>query len=108
MNTYEIRLTKEAEKDLRDIFKYISVNLQAVSAAADQLGRLENAIYNLEQMPERFHCYEKEPWHSRNLRIMPADNYLIFYIPNRENLTVTVLRIMYSARNVDKELKKIL
>ena len=59
MNTYEIRLTKEAEKDLRDIFKYIAVNLQAVSAAADQLGRLENAIYNLEQMPERFHCYEK-------------------------------------------------
>jgi hypothetical protein len=46
--------------------------------AADQLDRLEKGIASPHQMPERFRAYDKEPWRSRNLRIMPVDNYLIF------------------------------
>lgn len=34
----------------------------------------------LEQMPERFREYEKEPWHSRGIHIMPVDNYCVLYI----------------------------
>jgi len=73
---YEVRLTTEAENDLRGIFEYIAFELQSPQNAAGQLDRLEQSIMSLDQMPERFRVYEKEPWHSRDLRIMPVDNYL--------------------------------
>lgn len=55
-------------------------------------------------MPERFRVYDREPWRSRNLRVMPVDNYLVFYIPDHQAETVTVLRIMYGGRDIDAQL----
>ena len=105
---YEIRLTTEAENDLRGIFEYIAFDLQSVQNAAGQLDRLEQGIASLDQMPERFRAYGKEPWRSRNLRIMPVDNYLVFYIPDHEKQTVTVMRVMYGGRDVDRQLNQFL
>ena len=101
---YEIQLTPEAQNDLRSIFEYIAYDLQSVQNAAGQLDRLEKGIASLHQMPERFRAYDKEPWRSRNLRIMPVDNYLIFYIPDHDKGTVTILRVMYGERDIDRHL----
>jgi toxin ParE1/3/4 len=73
--------------------------------AAGQLDRLEEHIIGLENFPEKFRAYGKEPWHSRGLRVMPVDNYLVFYIPDKEAGIVTVIRVMYAGRNVDDQLK---
>ena len=70
--TYEVRMTANAENNLRGIFEYIAFNLQSVENAVRQLDRLEHNIASLEQMPERFPVFREEPWRSRNLRIMPA------------------------------------
>ena len=105
---YEVRLTTEAENDLRGIFEYIAFDLQSPQNAAGQLDRLEQSIMSLDQMPERFRVYEKEPWHSRNLRIMPVDNYLVFYIPNHEEQTVKVMRVLHGGRDVAKQLNRLL
>ncbi len=102
---YEIRMTPQAQDDLRGIFEYIAFTLQSPQNAAGQLDRLEGSIDSLEQMPERFRVYDKEPWRSRNLRVMPVDHYLIFYIPNREEETVTVVRVMYGGRDIDRQLE---
>ena len=102
---YQVTLTKQAQADLREIFKYISVDLQSVQNAAGQLERLEKAIASLDQMPERFRVYDKAKWRERNLRIMPVDNYLVFYIPNHDSETVTVMRVMYGGRDIDRQLK---
>lgn len=59
----------------------------------------------LEEFPEKFRHYEKEPWRSRGLRVMPVDNYLVFYIPDQDTGIVTVIRIMYAGRDVDSQLK---
>lgn len=101
---YSIELTPPAKADLKEIFKYIAVELQSVQNAVGQLTRLERAINSLDQMPERFRVYDKAKWRERNLRIMPVDNYLVFYIPNREERKVTVLRVMYGGRDVDRQL----
>lgn len=103
--SYEIRLTPQAQNDLRGIFEYIAFTLQSPQNAAGQLDRLEGSIDSLEQMPERFRVYDKEPWRSRNLRIMPVDHYLVFYIPNREEETVTIVRVMYGGRDIDRQLR---
>lgn len=102
--SYEIRMTPQAQNDLRSIFNYIAFTLQSPRNAAGQLDRLEASIGSLDQMPERFHVYDKEPWRSRNLRIMPVDQYLIFFIPNHEKETVTILRVMYGRRDIEKQL----
>lgn len=74
--------------------------------AAGQLDGLEQGMLKLETFPEKFRVYEKEPWHGRGLRVMPVDNYLIFYIPDKETKIVTVLRVMYAGRGVDRQLNE--
>lgn len=104
--SYEVRLTPEAKADLRGIFEYIEYELQSEQNAVGQLDRLERGIKSLDYSPERFRLYEKEPWHSRNLRIMPIDNYIVFYIPNNEENIVTVIRVIYGGRDIDRQLNK--
>ena len=102
---YSVTLTEQALADLKDIFKYIAFDLQSVEIASGQLDRLEEAIASLDMMPERYPVYDKPIWRERNLRIMPVDNYLVFYIPNRDKRTVTIMRVMYGGRDVDRQLK---
>lgn len=104
--TYEIRMTPQAKDDLRGIFEYIAIDLQSPQNAAGQLDRLEESINSLDHMPERFCVYDKEPWRGRNLRIMPVDNYLVFYIPNHDENVVTVIRVMYGGQDVDRQLNQ--
>ncbi len=100
-----IYTTEQADADLRGIYEYIAFELLSPDNAAGQLDRLEKHIIELEEFPEKFRLYEKEPWHSRGLRVMPIDNYLVFYIPDKEAGIVTVIRVMYSERDVDTQLK---
>lgn len=101
---YDVILTEQAETDLRGIFEYIAYDLLAPENAAGQLDRIENKILSLADYPEKFRLYEREPWKSRNTRVVPVDNFVIFYIPDNDKAVVTVIRIMYSGRDVDKQL----
>ncbi len=78
--SYEVITTKQADDDLRGIYEYIAFEL--------------------------FKAYEKAPWRSRGLRVMPVDNYLVFYIPDKDTGIVTVIRVVYSGRDVEAELSK--
>ena len=101
---FEVEISEQADTDLRGIFEYIAFVLFAPENASGQLNRLENGILSLEQYPMRHRVYEKEPWHSRGVRVLPIDNYVVLYIPNEETKVVTVIRVMYGGRNIDKEL----
>ena len=101
---YEVETTSRARLDLKNVYEYIADTLLEPVTAEKQYSRIEKAVYSLDTMPERFRRYEKEPWRSRNLRIMPVDNYLVFYTVDNENHIVTVTRILYGARNTEKEL----
>ena len=101
---YEVTTTEQAESDLRGIYEYIAFELLSPDNAAGQLDRLEEHIIGLETFPEKFRAYEKEPWKSRGLRVMPVDNYLVFYIPDKDARIVTVIRVMYNGRDVDNQL----
>lgn len=81
---YEAITTDQADADLRGIYEYIAFELLSPDNAVGQLDRLEEHIIGLEEFPEKFRPYEKEPWHSRGLRVMPVDNYLVFHITNKD------------------------
>lgn len=103
---FTVELSDQADIDLHNIYEYIAFELQSPENASGQLDRLEERIMSLDQMPERFRQYEKEPWHSRGLRLMPVDNYCVLYVPNREQAVVTIIRVMYGGRDIDAQLEK--
>lgn len=103
---YEVTTTEQADADLRSIYEYIAFELLSPDNAAGQMDRLEEHIIGLEKFPEKFRPYEKEPWHSRGLRVMPVDNYLVFYIPDKNAGIVSVIRVMYAGRDVDNQLNQ--
>ena len=102
---YEIEVSEQADSDLRGIFEYIAFELQAPENASGQLERLEEQILSLDTIPERYRKYEKEPWETRGLRVLPVDNYVILYIPDSDKKVVTILRVMYAGRDIDNQLK---
>lgn len=103
--TYVVAVSAEAENDLRRIYEYIAFELQSPDAAFGQLERLEKAILALDKVPYRFPEYDNKKWKQRKLRMMPVDNYCIFYIPDDETETVTITRILYGARDIPAVLK---
>ena len=104
--TYRVELSAEGNDDLRKIYEYIAFELGMSDSAKAQIRRLEERIYALETMPERYRRYEKEPWRTRGLRLMTVDNYVVFYIPNDERRVVNIVRIIYVGRNIAAQLEQ--
>lgn len=104
--TYRVTISAQAEADLRGIYEYIAFKLRSTINAAGQLDRLERAISGLDTMPERYAAYGKGKWTERGLRRMPVDNYLVYYIPDKDTMTVNVIRVLYGGMDVNRELEK--
>lgn len=105
--TFEVELTEKADRDLRNIFLYIAFDLSAPENAERQINRLWDAILSLDELPERYRRYEDEPWHSRGMRVLPIDNFVILYIPYLEEKVVRIVAVMYGGRDIGEQLKKI-
>lgn len=107
MNTWKVVYSEQAEKDLRGIHEYIAFSLLEPIIARNQTRRIMDAVAKLSLLPLRHRLYEKEPWHSKGLRVLPVDNYLAFYLPVDAQKIVVVVRIMYGGRNVEEQLCQI-
>ncbi len=105
--SYLVEISQQADADLRDILDHIARNLMAPDAAIAQLNRLEEQIEGLDTLPNRFQRYQKEPWHSRNLHIMPVDNYCVFYVVDDIAQKVIILRVLYGEREAESQLRKL-
>lgn len=106
MKKYEVLVADRADQDLREIFEYIAFELLSYDNAVRQLERIEAAIERLDTFPEGYRLYEDEHWNRRNLRVLPVDNYVVFYIPDNDNLTVTIIRVIYGGRNIKEQLNR--
>ena len=106
MSEWTVVYTEQAESDLRSIFEYIAFSLLEQEIAKNQVRRIIDAVAKLNEMPLRYHLYEKEQWHSKGLRVLPIDNYLAFYLPVEAKMTVAVIRIMYGGRDIEEQLRQ--
>lgn len=104
---YEIKYTAAAKQDLYDIHEYIAFCLLAPVSAGKLIKRITKAIRSLEELPLRHRLYEEEPWHSRGIRVFPVNHYLIFYVVQEQESTVTVMRIVYERRDLVQQLQEI-
>lgn len=106
MTVYKVMYAFHAAEDLRSIYEYIAFTLLEPGIAKKQAQSIMEAIGKLDERPMRFRLYEKKPWHGRGLRVMPVNNYLVFYIPSKETGIVTIVRIMYGGRDIDAQLEQ--
>ena len=66
---YEVEVSEQADRDLREIFEYIAFELQSPENAIGQLNRLEEQILSLDAMPKRYRKYEKEDFNRVNGKV---------------------------------------
>ena len=103
---WKVIYTDDALADLQGVYDYIAFTLLEPVTAERQSERIMDAADSLDNMPMRHRLYDKEPWRSKGLRVLPVDNYLIFYLPNGADSTVAIIRIMYGGRDVDHQLNQ--
>lgn len=106
MKEWKVVYTEQAASDLRGIHDYLAFALLEPEIAKNLTRRILNSVVKLNEMPMRYPLFEKEPWHSKGLRVLPVDHYLAFYLPIETKETVAIIRVMYSGRNLEDQLRQ--
>ena len=100
-DSYKVNYSPQAIEDLKDIYSYIAFDLLVPDTAKNQVNRIRKEIRSLDFMPARFSIVDWEPWKSIKMHKLPVDNYVVFYLVNSDTLTVKIVRIVYSGRNIE-------
>lgn len=102
MKQYVVRITDRALADMKEIYNYIAIQLEAPENAMGQYNRIAEAIEGLNVFPERVKLMETEPERIMGLRQLVIDNYSVFYVI--EDMDVIVTRVLYSAMDISRRL----
>ena len=94
-NEYEVKVTRQALEQMREIVHYISYDLMS-PAAAD---KLESAIKKLAIFPKRHSLIQEEPWKSEGIRKIIVSNFLVYFWVDDECSKVQVTAVIYNKRD---------
>ena len=81
---YTVKITTQAQEQLKEIIHYINYSLQAPGTAMKMLDTLEKEIASLDQFPNRVPLTAEEPWHSQGIHKLPVKNYLVYFWVDEE------------------------
>lgn len=98
-DSYNVGYSVNALGDLREIYSYITNELIVPETAAAQLGRIRKEVRSLDFMPARYTLVEWEP--SMKMHQLPVDNFIVYYLVDDKERTVTVARIFYGVRDIE-------
>ena len=79
MDLYKIIITPDAEKDLVELRNYIADVLLARDTARSYIRTIRKEIATLNEMPARYKPVDDEPWHTRGIRRIIANNFYVYY-----------------------------
>lgn len=97
-NKYNLKFTRLAERDLDEIYSYISIKLFNDKAAIKLMDNIENAINRLKEFPFSPPPTSDRALKKRGYRKLIIDNYIVFYQVDKTGMKVTIMRILYGAR----------
>lgn len=103
---YNVEVTQIAEHDYYKAEAYIKYELYNQKAAAGLAKNLHEAIKDLSFFPTKYPICNDDFLRVWEIRFVPVNNYLLFYIVREDEKTVYVLRFLYSRRNWQKILRK--
>ena len=103
---YNVEVTQIAEQDYYKAEAYIKYELYNQKAAAGLAKKLHEAINDLSFFPTKYSICNDDFLRVWEIRFVPVNNYLLFYIVREDEKIVYVLRFLYSRRNWQKILRK--
>ena len=106
-SNYQYHFTKKAEADLDEILYYISIELSNPEAAASFLKDLLAVIASICSVPKIGRIVENEFLPDKEIRKSLVGNYVLYYLPDAVEMTIYILRILYSRRNLDELVREI-
>lgn len=104
MNEYEVRVTRQALEQMKEIVHYISNDLMAPDAADNLLDKMKAEITKLSSFPKKHASIDEEPWRTEGVRKIVVKNFLIYYWVDDENNRVQVTTVIYSRRDQIRQL----
>ena len=103
---YDVEVTQIAEQDYNRAEDYIKNELYNQKAAAGLAKKLHEAIKDLSFFPKKYPVCNDDYLRLWEIRFVPVNNYLLFYIVREDEKTVYVLRFLYGRRIWQKILRK--
>ena len=98
MSEYAVVISEPAERDLLGIYTYIADTLKEPQTARRIYGSIKQELLGLSKMAERHKVIDEPPYSELGIRKLFVENYIAFYIADREQETVNVIRILYNRR----------
>lgn len=105
--TYTVKLTKQAQRQIREIVSYIRFTLQAPGTALKMLDTLEQEIASLDHLPNRVPLTEEEPWHSQGIHNLVVKNYLVYFWVDETAKRVQVFGVVYGRKDQRHQLSNL-
>lgn len=106
MKIYKVIVTPDAEADLLEIGDYIAFKLLQPETALEYVYDLRDGISDLSYMGASIAPVPVEPWHSRGLRKILVKKFYIYYLPDDESDTISVMNVIYCERDQIKALRE--
>ena len=100
-NNYIVKMTPKAADDLDNIYRYISEELFAISAATNILERIEKEIMRLKEFPFSCNYVADEYLRNKGYRKLIVDNYIVFYLIEKEVEQVIIMRVLYGKQKYE-------
>ena len=96
---YAVKLTPQAFGQIEETVQYISKILLEPEIARKWAETLQSEIKKLDSMPSRYPLTEEESWHTKGIRRMPVQNFLVYYLVDEEKKTVWITAVIYGRRD---------
>lgn len=93
---YTVKLYPRAYRDLDEICSYIALNLTEPETANKMISALEEAVYSLEQFPERGSIRRTGAFANQDYRQIFVKNYTIIYRVHKEKQEVHIVTVRYA------------
>lgn len=77
MNEYEVRVTRQALEQIKEIEHYISNDLMAPDAAHNLLDKMKAEITKLSSFPKKHDLIDEEPWRTEGVRKVVIPSIII-------------------------------
>lgn len=93
---YTVKLYPRAYRDLDGIYSYIAINLTEPETADKMITSLEDAIYSLEQFPERGSIRRTGVYANQDYRQIFVKKYAVIYRVHKEKQEVHIVTVRYA------------
>ncbi len=92
---YKIRITRQALAHLREIRRYIEVELAAPDAVLNTIRAIRTEIAKLSYMPQKIQTVDEKPWNDEGFRKIRVKNYYVYFWIDEGSRKVQIIAVIY-------------